>query len=225
MASLSKPLSDHNMAHYSSQNWIDYVRNLVSPQDAAAMTNHLKSGCESCTKEKASWSKLAAFAKTEAQFEPPEHVVNMAKALVQAPKREKALRIREIAELVFDSFLSPQLAGVRSAAGLGSRQLLYRAGEVMIDVRFEANDESERFAVTGQVFRDQGSKVGMTRVPISLISGKNELARTSTNQFGEFYLEHESADKNLQVSLEVNSEKDVFIPLDESIWRIARQVR
>jgi len=29
----------------------------------------------------------------------------------------------------------------------------------------------------------------------------------------------------LQVSLEVNSEKDVFIPLDESIWRIARQVR
>jgi hypothetical protein len=225
MASLSKPLSDHNMAHYSSQNWIDYVRNLVSPQDAAAMTNHLKSGCESCAKEKASWSKLAAFAKTEAQFEPPEHVVNMAKALVQAPKREKALRIREIAELVFDSFLSPQLAGVRSAAGLGSRQLLYRAGEVMIDVRFEANDESERFAVTGQVFRDQGSKVGMTRVPISLISGKNELARTSTNQFGEFYLEHESADKNLQVSLEVNSEKDVFIPLDESIWRIARQVR
>jgi hypothetical protein len=225
MASLSKPLSDHNMAHYSSQNWIDYVRNLVSPQDAAAMTNHLKSGCESCTKEKASWSKLAAFAKTEAQFEPPEHVVNMAKALVQAPKREKALRIREIAELVFDSFLSPQLAGVRSAAGVGSRQLLYRAGEVMIDVRFEANDESERFAVTGQVFRDQGSKVGMTRVPISLIRGKNELARTSTNQFGEFYLEHESADKNLQVSLEVNSEKDVFIPLDESIWRIARQVR
>jgi len=213
------------MAHYSSQNWIDYVRNLVSPQDAEAMTNHLKSGCESCAKEKASWSKLAAFAKTEAQFEPPEHVVNMAKALVQAPKREKALRIREIAELVFDSFLSPQLAGVRSAAGVGSRQLLYRAGEVMIDVRFEANDESERFAVTGQVFRDQGSKVGMTRVPISLISGKNELARTSTNQFGEFYLEHESADKNLQVSLEVNSEKDVFIPLDESIWRIARQVR
>jgi hypothetical protein len=213
------------MAHYSSQNWIDYVRNLVSPQDAEAMTNHLKSGCESCAKEKATWTKLATFAKTEMQYEPPEDVVNMAKALVQAPKREKALRIREIAELVFDSFLTPQLAGVRSAAGVGTRQLLYRAGEVMIDVRFEANDDSERFAVTGQVFRDQGSKVGMTRVPISLISGKNELARTSTNQFGEFYLEHESADKNLQVSLEVNSEKDVFIPLDESIWRIARQVR
>jgi hypothetical protein len=213
------------MAHYSSQNWIDFVRNLVSPQDAEAMTTHLKSGCESCAKDKATWSRLAAFAKTETQYEPPQDVVNMAKALVQATKREKALRIREIAELVFDSFLTPQLAGVRSAAGVGTRQLLYRAGEVMIDVRFEANDESEKFAVTGQVFRDQGSKVGITRVPISLISGKNELARTSTNQFGEFYLEHESADKNLQVSLEVNSEKDVFIPLDESIWRIARQVR
>ena len=189
------------------------------------MASHLKSGCDSCAKEEATWSKLAAFAKTEAEFEPPAHVVNMAKALVQAPKAEKGLRIREIAELVFDSLLTPQLAGVRSAAGIGTRQLLYRAGEVMIDVRFEASDESERFALTGQVFRDQGSKVGMTRVPISLISGKNELVRTATNQFGEFYLEHESADKNLQVSLEVNSEKDVFIPLDESIWRIARQVK
>jgi len=190
------------------------------------MTSHLKSGCESCEKEKSVWSKLAVFAKAEAQFEPPEDVVNRAKALMQAPKREKAgLRIREIAELVFDSFMTPQLAGVRSAAGVGSRQLLYRAGEVMIDVRFETSDESERFALTGQVFRDQGSKVGMTRVPISLISGKNELARTSTNQFGEFYIEHESADKNMQVSLEVNSEKDVFIPLDESIWRIAQQVK
>jgi hypothetical protein len=213
------------MAHFSSREWIDYVRNMVSPQDAEAMTNHLKSGCDSCEKEKATWNKLATFAKTEAEFEPPENVVNMAKALVQAPKREKAFRIREIAELVFDSLMTPQLAGVRSAAGVGSRQLLYRAGEVMIDVRFESSDESERFALTGQVFREQGSKVGMTRVPISLISGKNELARTSTNQFGEFYLEHESAEKNLQVSLEVNSEKDVFIPLDESIWRIAQRTK
>jgi hypothetical protein len=214
------------MSHFSSRDWIDYVRDVASVQDAAAMADHIKSGCESCAKEKATWSKLAGFAKTEAEFEPPEHVVNLAKALMQAPKREKAgVRIREIAELVFDSFLTPQLAGVRSAAGVGSRQLLYRAGEVMIDVRFEANEESERFALTGQVFREQGSKVGMTRVPISLISGKNELARTATNQFGEFYLEHESADKNLQVSLEVHPEKDVFIPLDESVWRIAQRMK
>jgi hypothetical protein len=220
-----KPLSNKDMAHFSSQNWIDYVRNLVSPQDAAAMTSHLKSGCDSCSKEKATWSKLAGFAKTEAQYEPPADAVKMAIALVQAPKPEKGLRLREIAELVFDSLLTPQLAGVRAAAGIGARQLLYRAGEVMIDVRFEASDENERFALTGQVFRNQGSKVGLTQVPISLISGKNELARTSTNQFGEFYLEHDSADKNLQVSLEVDSQKDVFIPLDESVWRIARQVK
>jgi hypothetical protein len=219
----SKPLSNKNMAHFSSRDWIDYVRNLASPQDAASMTSHLKSGCDSCAKEKATWRKLAGFAKTEAQYEPPAAVVNMAIALVQAPKPEKGFRLREIAELVFDSLLTPQLAGVRSAAGVGSRQLLYRAGEVMIDVRFEANDENERFALTGQVFRNEGSKVGMTRIPISLISGKNELARTSTNQFGEFYLEHDSADKNLQVSLEVDAQKDVFIPLDESVWRIARQ--
>jgi hypothetical protein len=211
------------MTHFSSQAWIDFARNLASPQDAAAMKSHLLSGCDSCAKEQTAWSKLATFAKSEAQYEPPVDAVNRAIALMQTPKTssQKVPRLREIAELVFDSFLTPQLAGVRSSAAIGGRQLLYRAGEVMIDVRFEASEETERFALTGQVFRDQGSKVGMTRVPISLISGKNELARTSTNQFGEFYLEHESADKNLQVSLEVNSEKNVFIPLDESIWRIA----
>jgi hypothetical protein len=217
-----KSLKNNNMAHFSSQAWIDFARNLASPQDAAAMKNHLQGGCDGCAKEQATWSKLATFAKSEAQYEPPADAVNRAIALMQqAPKPERSFRLREIAELVFDSFLTPQLAGVRSSANVGGRQLLYRAGEVMIDVRFEASEQSERFALTGQVFRDQGSKVGMTRVPISLISGKNELARTSTNQFGEFYLEHESADKNLQVSLEVNSEKDVFIPLDETIWRIA----
>jgi hypothetical protein len=220
-----KPLSNKNMAHFSSQNWIDYVRNLVSSQDAAAMTSHLNSGCDSCAKEKASWSKLATFAKTEAEYEPPADVVNRAISLVQAPKPGKGLRLREFAELVFDSLLTPQLTGVRSVADAGTRQLLYRAGEVMIDVRFEACDGSEGLALTGQVFRDRGSKVGMTRVPISLISGKNELARTSTNQFGEFYLEHDSADKSLQISLEVDSQKDVLIPLDESVWRVARQAK
>jgi hypothetical protein len=210
------------MTHFSSQNWIDFVRDVAAPKDAAAIKEHLATGCDSCSKEKTVWSKVAAFAKTEASYEPPQDVVNMAKALVQSPKAERKLRLREIAQLVYDSFAAPELVGVRSAAGVGSRQLLYRAGEVMIDVRFEENEGSERFALTGQVFRDADSKVGMTRVPISLISGKDELARTSTNQFGEFYLEHESA-KDLHVSLEISMEKDVFIPLDESVWRVARR--
>lgn len=198
------------------------MRQVATPQDTAAIKQHLDTGCDSCSKEKNVWSKVAAFAKTESKYEPPQNVVNMAKALVQAPKAERKLALREIAQLVYDSFAAPELVGVRSAGGVGSRQLLYRAGEVMIDVRFEENEGSERFALTGQVFRDSESKVGMTRVPISLISGKDELVRTSTNQFGEFYLEHESA-KDLHVSLEISVEKDVFIPLDESVWRVARR--
>ena len=107
------------MTHYSSQQWIDFARSLASPQDTEAMTSHLKSGCESCAKEKAVWSKLAGFAKTETEFEPPAHIVNAAKALMQAPKREKAgLRIREIAHLVFDSF-SDASAGWSPFGGRG----------------------------------------------------------------------------------------------------------
>lgn len=214
-------LNNKNMTHFSSQAWIDFVRRVATPQDTDAITQHLAAGCDTCSREKTLWTKVAAFAKTESTYEPPRDIVAMAKALVQ-PKADRKLCIREIAQLVYDSFAAPELVGVRSAAGVGSRQLLYRAGEVMIDVRFEENEGSERFALTGQVFRDSESKVGMTRVPISLISGKDELVRTSTNQFGEFYLEHESA-KDLHVSLEISMEKDVFIPLDESVWRVARR--
>jgi hypothetical protein len=209
------------MMHFSSQVWIDFVRHVATPQDSAAIAQHLDTGCESCCKERTVWSKVAAFAKTESKYEPPQNAVNMAKSLMQPPKAERKLRLREIAQLVYDSFAAPELVGVRSA-GVGSRQLLYRAGEVMIDVRFEENEGSERFALTGQVFRDSESRIGMTQVPISLICGKDELVRTSTNQFGEFYLEHESA-KDLHVSLEISMEKDVFIPLDESVWRVARR--
>jgi hypothetical protein len=91
----------------------------------------------------------------------------------------------------------------------------------MIDMRLQVVGDEERFALMGQVLKSGEHKHAMRQVPIHLLSGTDELATTSTNQFGEFYIEH-SAGRDLQVSLEVSEEKSVFIPLDESIWRVAR---
>ena len=91
----------------------------------------------------------------------------------------------------------------------------------MIDMRLQTVGDPERFALMGQVLTTGEKKHALRQVPVQLLSGTEELASTSTNQFGEFYLEHK-AGRDLQISLGVSTEKSVFIPLDESIWRVAR---
>lgn len=127
--------------------------------------------------------------------------------------------MRDLATLVFDSFSQPQVTGVRSTTA-GARQLLYRAGPLTIDMKLQMPSNTGRFSLMGQVLSSDDNSVGMNEVPVHLLSGTSELASTSTNQFGEFYLEHDNG-KDLQVSLEVSREKEVFIPLDEVIWRVA----
>jgi hypothetical protein len=131
-------------------------------------------------------------------------------------KSETKSRVRVFAQLVFDSLMQPQAAGARGAMA-GPRQLLYRAGPIVIDMRLQerAND---RHTLDGQVLSSENNEEGMNEMPIHLLCGRSEVARTQTNLFGEFHLEYETA-KDLQVFLELNQSKDVFIPLDESIWR------
>lgn len=57
------------------------------------------------------------------------------------------------------------------------------------------------------------------RVPVHSLYRRDTLAQTVTNQFGEFHLECETG-KSLEVCVGVTARKDVFIPLDESIWRV-----
>ena len=127
--------------------------------------------------------------------------------------------MREVAALVFDSLSQVPLAGVRSSAATAERQLLYRAGALMIDLKLQMSSGTDRFSLMGQVLSSDDA-VAMNEVPVHLLSGSAQLASTSTNRFGEFRLEHDSS-KDLHVSLEVSEEKEVFIPLDESIWRVA----
>jgi hypothetical protein len=90
----------------------------------------------------------------------------------------------------------------------------------MIDMKMQVAGEADRFALIGQVVSSGEKKHALRQVPVHLLSGTDELASTSTNQFGEFYLEHQTG-RDLQVALEVSSDRNVFIPLDECIWRVA----
>ena len=121
------------------------------------------------------------------------------------------------------AFANPLLAGVRGAT-VTARRLLFRAGEVMIDLSVEPTSKQSQILLVGQVLDSSISGVGIVEVPVLLLNGREMLAETETNLYGEFQLEC-SEDKNLQISVGVTQDKDIFIPLDESIWKTSSEHR
>lgn len=207
------------MKHFEDKELIDFVRDTANPKSRRDIQNHLDGGCADCEQRLRLWNWMKDFGIQEARNRPAVNTVRIAKAAFSPVSVKPRGIMRDLATLVFDSFAQPQVTGVRSTAA-GARQLLYRAGPLTIDMKLQMPASTGRFSLVGQVMSSEDSSMGMNEVPVHLLSGTSELASTSTNQFGEFYLEHDNG-KDLQVSLEVSHEKEVFIPLDEVIWRVA----
>src|SRR5271163_1801284 len=111
------------MEHFTTEEWIDFVNQVVPQRKQEAMRKHLGSGCKRCAEKMSLWQKVRKSAASEANFRPPPETVRVAKAAFAAaglgrqPKERKAL-----VEILFDSFLQPALSGARSAA-VGPRQM------------------------------------------------------------------------------------------------------
>ena len=207
------------MRHFSLEEWADFTNRNIGPDKRIFMEHHLESSCSHCTNIISSWQSLKHFALQESQLEVPRGAVALAKVAFAAhSKQPEPGALTVFAQLVFDSFRQPELAGVRSGA-VDSRCLLYRAGPVLIDLSLDMTQNSGHIALQGQVMGSETETEarGMEEIPVSLQSGRETIARTETNQFGEFELEC-SARKGLQVSVAVNPQKNVLIVLDESVW-------
>lgn len=206
------------MKHYGIEEWIDYARGTATESLNKALEEHLEQGCSACAREFATWKTVVNFAESEALCEPPLSVVRTVKlAVPPGPSPVPGGRSREIAALIFDSFAQPQLQGVRSAQVTG-RQLLYKAGPLLIDMHLQALANSSRRSLTGQVMNADQARSDIDRLHVHLLSGQKELAHTHTDRFGEFYIEYDP-ERDLHLSLEVSAEKDVYVSLDDSLWR------
>lgn len=207
------------MRHFSLEEWADFANQRVVREKRQFMERHLESYCSHCTNTLSNWQSLRDFAIQESRIEVPESVVALAKAAFRArwfPYQEQPGAFAVFAQLVFDSFRQPALAGVRSGA-LGSRCLLYQAGSVLIDLDLGLMPDTGHFALQGQVLDSKIKHQGIEKIPVMLQSGQETIAHTETNGFGEFELECE-ARKSLQVSVAVNPQKIVLIVLDETVW-------
>ena len=104
------------------------------------------------------------------------------------PDRQLHHAKSQAASLLFDSFRSPRLAGVRSAES-ASQQLLYGAGDYRIDVRIEPQMDSEKVILIGQVLNAADPAERLSALPVNLLKGRRILAESVTSQFGEFQIE------------------------------------
>src|SRR5437762_13326213 len=96
------------MTHFETWQWADFSRGLVTDIDRAVMQSHLEA-CARCHRTVQILSGVAALAAAEPANTPPRDVVRLAKAIYTPPPTERFL-----ARLIFDSFLAPLPAGVRT---------------------------------------------------------------------------------------------------------------
>jgi hypothetical protein len=201
------------MKHFVSEEWVDFVNNQLSAKQMEPMQRHLENGCERCSKLFETWSLVNQAAGREAQFQVPEsavrHVQN-AFAIMAEPKNKAS--IFEIPRLVFDSLWQPALAGVRSGAS-APRHLLYKAGEISIELILEPELPSDRVHIAGQVSSTSAQAEAFALLPVVLRTNSKKLLEAKTNRLGEFQLGFVPED-GLRISFGSTGGKELTIPLD-----------
>ena len=172
------------MRHVSAEELVECLEGEASQETRQMVDSHL-SHCGDCMTMKQELQQLTINLQQEASFEPPAELTQWGIQLFQPilqPSTGTKLR-RIVASLVFDTFSEPLLAGTRGPS-LPPRQLLFRAGDVDVDVKIEATEGQDRISLVGQVLSTTPKFLDNT--PVKLESHGTVRYRTTTNFVGEF---------------------------------------
>jgi len=171
------------MRHITIENIMDYMDGRGEDVEKLTFEAHL-AGCRDCLELKQEFQALVAQLQDDSSFEPPADVVQWGVSLFQPVMQPEKGGVRKIiAALVFDTFDQPLLAGVRRV-GAPPRQLLFRAGDVDVDVKIESMEANDRITLVGQVLSSATKFFDNT--PVKLESHGIVRYRTRTNVVGEF---------------------------------------
>ncbi len=129
--------------------------------------------------------------------------------------RDLSPRAMQIARMIFDSFQSPLPTGVRGVSP-GARQFAYQHKKTTIDLSIEFAEGSGRASLAGQVL-DAEKKGKNDGLSVLLVSGMGTLARTATNQFGEFHVECELPE-DVSLEIRLGERSWVLVPLGKMDW-------
>ena len=207
------------MKHFTTEEWVDFVNQVAASSKQAAMQKHLESGCKACRKTVDLWQKVRKTAAAERSYQPPADSVRTAKSAFSAIGWAAAAKgSGSLIEIIFDSFLQPALAGSRSA-GVGMRQMLYRADPYQIDLQIETKPEGDRLMVTGQLLNVSRPDFAESDIQVTLSNRRGSVVHTTTNQFGEFRSEIDFSG-DLELSFPRPEEKPIVISLRNALDRL-----
>ncbi len=209
------------MEHFTTGKWIDFVNQAVGASEKQLMEQHLKQGCKRCMKTVSLWQRVRQLAASEANYQPPEGAVRIAKAAfagtalagtaLAGQRKGAGSRIK----VLFDSFLQPAFEGARSA-GAVTRQMLYRADPFQIDVQVEAKHSGNRIVVTGQLLNLSSPGIIGQDARVVLSNLRGQVVNAVTNKFGEFSGEIENSG-DLQMTFESPGSQPIVISLRDAL--------
>jgi hypothetical protein len=207
------------MKHFSTEEWVDFVNQILTAGQKEAMQKHLATGCKRCQETVSTWQKVSKTAAAEASYQPPADSVRLAKAAFatagMAQAREESTGLIEV---LFDSFLQPAAAGARSVV-IGTRQMLYRADPYQIDIQIEPKQGSNRLVVTGQLLDLSHPGIIGSSIQVTLSNHRGNTVLAATNQFGEFSGEIENSG-DLELSIPSEGENPIIISLRNALGKL-----
>jgi hypothetical protein len=207
------------MKHFTTEEWVDFVNQVIASNQREAMQKHLATGCKRCTETVSLWQKVSKTASVEASYQPSADTVRMAKAaFATAGMAQAKLQSPGLIEVLFDSFLQPAVAGARSVV-IGTRQMLYRADPYQIDIQIEPKPGSNRLVITGQLLDLSHPGIIGRDIQVTLSNRRGNTVLAPTNQFGEFSGEIENSG-DLELSIPGDSDQPIVISLRNALGNL-----
>ena len=207
--------------HFTTEEWIDFVNQAVSPREREEMENHLQKGCKRCRDAVSMWQRVQKSAAAERNYQPPtdtQRIVKSAFAAAWLAGQRKQSRSR--ISVLFDSLVQPAVAGARSAA-TDSRQMLYRADPFQIDLQIEAKQGSDDLQVTGQLLDLSNPGIAGTDVNVTLSNLRGHVVHAVSNQHGEFICDIKNSG-DLQITFSTPRGEPIVISLRDALGRLPR---
>jgi hypothetical protein len=197
------------MTHFGPEAWADFARRNLPAEEEHRMQEHLESGCRDCVQTLQIWLGVLEVATGLNVYHPPDRGLRFVKALYRTlPDGPSSARV-DVARLVIPA---ANMAGDGIRTSGPQRHFVFQRGNVLLDVQIELNPESGGISLAGQLMDPISPNSRFAGRRVTLLREDAELARTETNQFGEFHFEIDVA-ADLMLVIQLEAEAMLVTPL------------